>query len=444
MVHRRFRRNTLAIQSGDFVDEDLQGGIQRTPTLTIRPASLESHGSASILRCAQLSLASLILLTLESCSSPPRSRANGPAGPSRVTMSRTEASTASLGSSSSVGRWAAAQARSRGSIAHSSTSTAPLTITPRPGQLGQSGVGSRRIDRIGLVSGEWNGTFARISVDLHNEVDADQLALELSASGGPLQTLDQIIHRPGVDVGLVQADALERLMRDDPSSNARQYLRYIASLYDETVHVVARADITNLRQLDGHKINVGKAGSSSDITARLLFEKLGIGATFTNDDVKDALDHLVAGDIDAAVILAPSPAWEVLVFQTEGFRLVPIPWEPAVGDVYKPAELGYAEYPTLIAEGQAVPTVKVSVVLAVYNWRKGSPGWKRVERFASSLFARVEHLRRPGHHFAWNEVDLSEDVPGWERFETKGPEGRPKQAAPAASKRAPLGGDDTQ
>jgi uncharacterized protein len=240
----------------------------------------------------------------------------------------------------------------------------------------------------------------------------------------------------------VQADALERLMQDDPTSDAREHLRYIAPLYDETVHVVASTDITNLRQLDGRRVNVGKAGSSSDITARLVFEKLGIKATFTNHEIKDALDHLGAGEIDAAVILAPSPAWEILVFQTEGYHLVPVPWESSIGDIYKPAELGYAQYPTLIAEGEALPTVKVSVVLAAYNWRKGSQGWRRVEHFASSLFGRIERMRQPGHHFAWNEVDLSQDVPGWERLGTKATESQPKQAAPTATKQAPVRRED--
>jgi ABC-type amino acid transport substrate-binding protein len=313
MIHRKFGIHACGIQFGGFVDDYLESDSPPATTLTIVPASIESHGSTTILRCAQLSLASLILLTLESCSSPPRNRANGPASPSRVAIARAEASTQSLGNVPSAGRWAAAQARPRRLIAQASSSTAPIS-TQRPGQPDG---GSRRIDRVGLVSGEWNGTFARIAVDLHNEVGADHLALELSASGGPLQTLDQIIHRPGVDVGLVQADALERLMQDDPTSDAREHLRYIAPLYDETVHVVASTDITNLRQLDGRRVNVGKAGSSSDITARLVFEKLGIKATFTNHEIKDALDHLGAGEIDAAVILAPSPAWEILVFQTE-------------------------------------------------------------------------------------------------------------------------------
>jgi TRAP-type uncharacterized transport system substrate-binding protein len=277
--------------------------------------------------------------------------------------------------------------------------------------------------RIGLVASEWVGPFVFIALDLDGTLSQDRITVNLSNSGSPLKTLDRLLHDPTADVGIVQADALERFVQDNPAADARRHLRFIARIYDEAVHVVARKSVTNLRQLDGLKVSVGHTGSAGAVTARLVFEKLGIRPVLTNGDVKDALDRLGSGEIDAVFVLAQRPALQILMFETAGFHLLPVPWDPALSGLYEPAELNAVEYPTLLDKDEVVPTVKVPVVLAALDRIRGSVGDKRLDRFTASLFGRIDDLRQPARSFVWADADFSAAVPGWERLDSAAPRG---------------------
>jgi hypothetical protein len=87
-------------------------------------------------------------------------------------------------------------------------------------------------------------------------------------------------------------------------------------------------------------------------------------------------------------------------------------------DTYLPSELGHAQYPALIAEGQTVQTVAVGSVMAVYAWPRGSERYQKVARFVNALFAKFPQLQQPPHHPKWTEVNLAAQLPGWTRFRT--------------------------
>jgi TRAP-type uncharacterized transport system substrate-binding protein len=441
----------------------------------------------------RLSLASLILVALESCSSPPRSRTAGGAVPPDNAHARAERHAPSLlvppsalwafarrdapqvragekPTGASAANGVPARDRHIGSVPileprfqpQATADIAPhppaqplraaALPPPRPPNLvavhgavpagvAQAGSGPAAPQpvpqpiapesiRIGLVASDWRAPFVFIALDLDGTLAHDRIAVALSDSGGPLKTLDRLLHDPSADAGIVQADALERFVEDNPAAAARRRLRSLARLYDEAVHVVARKSVKDLRQLDGRRVNVGEAGSASEGTARLVFEKLGIRPVLANGDVKDALDHLGSGEIDAVFVVAQRPALEILMFETAGFHLLPVPSDPALADLYEPVELNAAEYPTLLEKGEAVPTVKVPVILAALDRIRGSVGSKRLERFTASLAGRLGDLRQPGRNFDWREVDFSTPVPGWERLDTglwRDPEPAPEE-----------------
>jgi hypothetical protein len=39
-----------------------------------------------------------------------------------------------------------------------------------------------------------------------------------------------------------------------------------------------------------------------------------------------------------------------------------------------------------------------------------------VAKFAEALFSRFAEFKKPPRHPKWREVDLSRDLPGWQRF----------------------------
>jgi len=270
---------------------------------------------------------------------------------------------------------------------------------------------------IGVISGGADGTYIRIAADLANVLDGDQMRILPIIGRGSLQNLRDIMFLRGIDVGIVQMDAREGLRAENLQGEALQRLRYIARLYNEEVHILASRDITDLRQLSGRKVNIDKAGSGTNLTARIIFERLGIQPEFTTYDQAASYERLRSGEIQAAVYIAGRPVRAISEFKSEGrFHLLAVPFEGELAETYLPARFSATDYPSLVEAGRDVETLAVGNILAVFNWPTGSDRYRRVERFVNEFFSRFDEFLQPGRHPKWKEVNISATVPGWERF----------------------------
>jgi TRAP transporter TAXI family solute receptor len=270
---------------------------------------------------------------------------------------------------------------------------------------------------IGIISGGADGTYIRIAADLANVLDGEKLRILPIIGRGSLQNLRDIMFLRGVDIGIVQMDARDGLGDDRLQNDAKRRLRYIARLYNEELHILAPRSVTDLRQLDGQKVNIDRVGSGTSLTARILFDKLGIKPEFTHHDQATAHERLRSGVIKAALFVAGRPVRAIADFQSEGrFHLLPVPFERSVTESYLPVRFSSTDYPRLIDPGQAVDTIAIGNVLAVFNWPEGSERAQRVNRFVEAFFSRFEEFSLPGRHPKWKEVNLGASVPGWERY----------------------------
>jgi len=275
---------------------------------------------------------------------------------------------------------------------------------------------------LGVISGGADGTYIRIAADLANVLDGDDLRVLPMIGRGSLQNLRDIMFLRGVDIGIVQMDAREQLNAENLQSDAVRRLRFITRLYNEEVHIIASREITDIRQLDGKKVNIDKAGSGTNLTSRLIFGKLGIKPEMTTFDQASSYAKLKSGEIQAAVYVAGRPVRAIAEFQTEGrFHLLAIPFEGEIAESYFPASFANADYPQLVDKDKPVDTLAVGSLLAVFNWPENSDRYNRVRRFVDAFFSRFDEFLQPGRHPKWKEVNLAADVPGWERV-------RPAQA----------------
>jgi TRAP transporter TAXI family solute receptor len=286
------------------------------------------------------------------------------------------------------------------------TATAPVTNSARI-----------NAGTIGVISGGADGTYIRIAADLANVLDGENLRILPMIGRGSLQNLRDIMFLRGVDIGIVQMDAREELKAENLQNDAVRRLRYITRLYNEEVHIIASRDITDIRQLDGKKVNIDKAGSGTNLTSRLIFEKLGVKPDVTTYDQASSYERLRSGEIQAAVYVAGRPVRAIAEFQSEGrFHLLPIPFEGDIAETYFPARFSSTDYPRLVDETKPVETLAVGSLLAVFNWPENSDRYNRVRRFVDTFFSRFDEFLQPGRHPKWKEVNLSADVPGWERM----------------------------
>ncbi len=270
---------------------------------------------------------------------------------------------------------------------------------------------------IGIVSGGVDGTYIRIAADLAAVLDGPQLRIVPIVGRGSLQNIDDVLHLRGVDIGIVQSDVLAYIRQNRILPGAERGIGYIAKLYDEEVHVLARPGIAGIEELAGKTVNFDVPGSGTALTASILFDKLGIKVQPAYQDQASALNALRQGTLDALVYVAGKPARLFSAIPPgAGLRLLPVPTTSPLLEAYLPSKFSHDDYPALVPEDAPVETVAVGAVLAVFQWPQNTERYRNDARFVEGFFGSLAQLRQPPHHPKWREVNLGAQVPGWTRF----------------------------
>jgi len=265
-----------------------------------------------------------------------------------------------------------------------------------------------------------DGPLMRAALDLSTLLDDgerfEKMRVLPVVARGKMQNLWDILYLNGVDMGFVQGDTLE-ILKDDPQiAYIKSKVRYITVMFPEEITIVARSDIPSLQALAGKKVSINAKGTASNVTAPIIFRRLGINATLESEESAAAIARLRSGDLAAHVFLLAKPAGPILQLKGEGLRILPIPYSEVFLDYYLPSKLTSADYPNLIPPGQQVETIAVGQVLAAINVPEQSERYRKIERFVDAFFSRFDELRKPGFLPQWKNVNISAEVRGWTRF----------------------------
>jgi uncharacterized protein len=271
---------------------------------------------------------------------------------------------------------------------------------------------------VGVVSGGVDGTYIRIAADLAAVLDdGDKLRVLPLVGKGSVQNLSDIIFLRGIDIGIVQSDVLAYAKRERLYPGVDKSVQYIVKLYDEELHVLAAKDVAKVEDLAGKKVNVDLSRSGTAMTASLVLELLGVPVEATNFDQALAIEKLKRGDVAALAYVAGKPARLFRDLKPEdGLHFVPVPPTIALLQTYLPARLTSEDYPLLVPGGEAVDTVAVGAVMAVYSWAPETERYRKVARFVDAFFENFDAFTKPPRHAKWREVNLAAQVPGWTRF----------------------------
>lgn len=285
--------------------------------------------------------------------------------------------------------------------------TQPPTQAPPQLSKGNDGV-------VGVITGMEGGTYARTGADL-TILDNDTLRVLPTLGKGSLQNLSDILYLRGIDVGFVQADALAYVKQHNMFPGLSQNIRYIAKLYDEEVHVLARSDITKIEDLNGQRVNVDVAGSGSAMTAEILLDALGITPKIEHDKQVNGLQKLKNGEIAAIIHVGGAPIPLLTdVSATFGLHFLSVPMNKALAQTYLPDKFTHDMYPALVST--EVQTLGVGDVLAVFTWGRQTTRGANVDRFVADFFDNFQEFQKPPRHPKWKEVNLTAEVPGWTRL----------------------------
>jgi uncharacterized protein len=111
----------------------------------------------------------------------------------------------------------------------------------------------------------------------------------------------------------------------------------------------------------------------------------------------------------------PAPAIAKLR-ASDGWRILPIPYDKRLQQDYLPASFTNESYPGLIPQGQSVDTIAYGAVMIAYNWPKDSERYRRIAAFVDRFFSHFDEFQKPPRHPSWREVNLAAVLPGWTRF----------------------------
>jgi len=269
---------------------------------------------------------------------------------------------------------------------------------------------------MGLITGGDKGTYYQFGLDLQKLVKPQGINLTVHPSKGSVENIFAVYQRPGVQMGIVQSDVLAfvaRLQSDPVLTRIAKKTKMVFPLYNEEIHLVGRKGITDFDDLAGRKVAVGREGSGTYLTSRLLF-KLSevVPAEMVYIDTSEALAELKAGRVDAMFYVAGYPVKLLKddITDKDGLVLVPIT-NKSILEFYPQAEVPVGVYPW---QPTPVVTAAVKAVLVSFDFRRKD--CDNVGRFGQILSTHLDGLQKGGHP-KWKVVDLNYPLRGWEQYD---------------------------
>ena len=269
---------------------------------------------------------------------------------------------------------------------------------------------------LGLITGSERGTYYQFGLNLQTLVKAHGIDLAVHTSRGSVENVYAVYQKPGVQMGIVQADVLafvSRIQTDPVLKRIASKTKMVFPLYNEEVHMLGRREITDFDGLADRRVAIGREGSGTYLTARLLFKTSEVAPKeMVPIDTDEALAELKAGRIDAMFYVAGYPVklLSEKVAAEDGLALIPIT-NKSILEFYPAAEIPAGTYTW---QETAVKTAAVKAVLVSFDFRQKD--CDLVGRFAQALSTNIEWLVKNGHP-KWKAVDLDFPLKGWDQYD---------------------------
>jgi len=269
---------------------------------------------------------------------------------------------------------------------------------------------------LAVMTGGKKGTYYQFGLNLKELVKSRGIRLGVNNSTGSIENLYAVYKRPRTQMGIVQSDVLafvSRVQTDPVLRRIAKKTKMIFPLYNEEIHLVGRRGLLNFDDLAGKRVAVGKEGSGTYLTARLLFEVSDVRpGKMVAIGTNDALSQLKAGTIDAMFYVAGYPVklFKEDVSEGDGLVLIPI-LNKSIVEFYPKAEIPANTYQW---QPETVKTVAVKAVLVSFDFRGANCEF--VGEFAQILYDNLVWLRANGHA-KWKSVDLNFPLRGWDQYD---------------------------
>ena len=269
---------------------------------------------------------------------------------------------------------------------------------------------------LGVITGSERGTYYQFGLNLQALGKATGTNLTVFPSKGSVENIYAVYQRPGVPLGIVQSDVLAfvaRVQTDPVLKQIAKKIKMVFPLYNEEIHLLARPGIGSFDELADKRVAIGREGSGTYLTTRLLFRVSEVAPREQVPiDTDEALAELKAGRIDAMFFVAGYPVRLLSEGVTEGDKLALVPiTNKDIAEFYPRATIPANAYEW---QPQPIETVAVKAVLVSFDFRRGD--CEAVGKFAQVIASRRDWLIANGHA-KWKSVDLDFPLKGWEQYD---------------------------
>jgi TRAP transporter TAXI family solute receptor len=280
--------------------------------------------------------------------------------------------------------------------------------------MGMSGISSA-VD-LGVITGSNKGTYFQFGLNMMEMVKQYGFDLHVYNSRGSVENVYAVYKRPKTQMGIVQSDVLAFVLKVKTNKTLKHIAKktkMVFPLYNEEVHLLGKTGIHSFDDLEGKTVAIGKEGSGTYMTAKLLFEVSGITpGELVPLGTDEALSRLKMGSIDAMFYVAGFPVklFSENVSANDGLHLIPIA-NKSIVEFYPMADIPaetYAWQPELIS------TVAVKAVLVAFDFRRNNCDY--VGEFAKIVYDNLDVLKQNGHP-KWKSVDLDYPLKGWDQYD---------------------------
>ena len=173
--------------------------------------------------------------------------------------------------------------------------------------------------------------------------------MNVYSSKGSIENVYAVYQKPGTQLGIVQSDVLAfvaRVQSDPVLKRIAKKTKMVFPLYNEEIHILARSGVAEFDDLSDRRVAIGREGSGTYLTARLLFNVADVTPReMVLIDTDEALAELKAGRIDAMFYVAGYPVklFGEGVQDGDQLHLVPI-LNKSITEFYPRAEIPRGTY----------------------------------------------------------------------------------------------------
>lgn len=279
---------------------------------------------------------------------------------------------------------------------------------------------------IGMVIDSGDPVLIQMGHEMSKMVTGGDAGTVVKPTEGPIANVARMMSRENAGLSVVPSDMLQYTSRsDDPAlRKAEQRLRFIMTIGQKAVHVIARDDIKSLQDLQGKRVVMGPDNTAIWVVSNNILYLHGVTPSEKIQMKPVAgVTAVMLGEADAAFVVGNAPMDVVqkisemrkdpeLKSNAEKVHMLTLDF-PVKGTGYQRVTVDYPGF------AENTETVAILPTLVSYDFtHKQTPYFKRrcheLTEVGKTIRSRLEELRKTGHK-QWQATTWELEAGNWQK-----------------------------